>query len=134
MLYECIFPEMRNRIFEMMGSSIEEIGAFDFGGPGDIWDTRRHWNCCPACRSEFPSLPAVLEQAGRQMDQVFAASLWVMKDRFLARKASLAKARSAVNAYPAMIAELAHAEELVHEELVHVLGTATTLYKGEETE
>jgi len=134
MLYECIFPEMRDRIFEMMGSSIEEIAAFDFGGPGDIWDTRKHWNCCPACRSEFPSLPGVLEQAGRQMDQVFAASLCAVKDRFLAQKDSLATARSAGNAYPAMIAELVQAEELVHEELVHVLGTATTLYKGEEIE
>jgi hypothetical protein len=129
-LYECIYPEIRDGIREMMEGSIEEIARFELGGPGDIWDARIHWNCCPACRNEFPSLPAVLEQAGRNMEQVFAASLCLMKDNFLAQKTSLATMGSDGSAYPAIIAALACAEELVHSELHHALGTSTTLYRG----
>jgi hypothetical protein len=134
MFYECINPGMGDEIREIMEGSIEEIAAFDFGSPGDIWEARRHWNSCPACRNEFPSLPAVLEQAGHKMDQVFAASLCLMKDHFLTQKTSLATAVIDGDAYPKMIAALANAEGLVHEELVHALGTATTLYRGADLE
>ena len=34
MHYECIHPGMRDGICEMMEASIEEIAAFDLGGPG----------------------------------------------------------------------------------------------------
>jgi hypothetical protein len=134
MPYECIDPEKRDGICEMMEGSIEEIAAFDFGGPGEIWKARWHWNCCPACRNEFPSLPAVLEQAGRKIEHVFAASLCLMKDHFLAQKTSLATAGSDGNAYPAMIAALANEEDEVHHELQHALLNATALYSGEEVE
>ena len=118
----------------MMEASIEEIAAFDLGGPGDIWETRWHWNCCPACRNEFPSLPVVLEQAGRKMEQVYAASLGLMKNHFLAEKISLATGISDGDVYPAMIAALAWAEEQVHSELHHALMNAAALYRGTDVE
>ena len=52
----------------------------------------------------FRSLPVVLEQAGRKIEYVFAASLRLMKDHFLAQKTSLATVGGDGNAYPAMIA------------------------------
>jgi hypothetical protein len=134
MSYECINPEMRNGISAMLEGSIEEIAAFDLGGLGDIWDARWHWNCCPACRNEFRSLPAVLEQAGRKIERIFAADLCLMKDHFLAQKSSLAKVGSDGTAYTAMIAALANAEDEVHSELQHALVNATALYRGEQVE
>src|SRR5580658_8090336 len=106
MIYECIYPEMRDWICEIMESPIEEVATFDLGGPAEIWEARWHWNCCPACRNEFPSLPTILEQAGRKMEKVFATSLCLMKDHFLALKTLLAKAGSGGECFAAMIAAL----------------------------
>jgi hypothetical protein len=122
MSYGCINPGFRDCIRLITDSSVEEVTALDFGDIGyvEIGESRLHWNCCPACRHEFPKLPAYAEWAGREYAKMFAEELSFCKDQFLAKKQSLLESVGN-DAYVRIIADLANAEDDVHQSLRRAL-------------
>lgn len=131
MSYECINPEHRDWIRIITDSSTEEITALDFGeiGYAEICESRLHWNCCPACRHEFPKLPAYAEWAGREYAKSFASDLALCKDHFVAKKQSLLES-GGNDAYVRIIADLADAEDDVHQSLRRSLMVTQNLFRG----
>jgi len=131
--YECINPEFREWISVVVESSAEEIAALDFEGlgQGDLCECRLHWNCCPSCRHEFPSLPRVAAQAGPGYEKVRAAELEYCKNNFQAKKDLLLQS-GGEDTYIRLIVELAKAEREVHTQLTYWLAVLQTLYQGRE--
>jgi hypothetical protein len=131
MSYECINPDFRDGIRLITDSSVEEVTALDFGdlGYAEICESRLHWNCCPACRHEFPKLPAYAEWAGREYVKLFAADLAFCKDQFLAKKQALLES-GGNDAYVRIVADLAHAEDDVHQSLRRGLMVAQNVFRG----
>lgn len=128
---ECIHPEYRDWIHLIADSSAEEIEALDFGELGylEMCESRLHWNCCPSCRHEFPTLPAIAEQAGRGYEKLFAADFSIFRDRFLAIRGSLSESSNG-DAYVRAIASLAAAEDEIHDGLRRALMVTQNLYVG----
>ncbi len=131
MLSECINPEYRDWIHLITESSAEEIEALAFGevGYAEMCESRLHWNCCPACRHEFPTLPAITEQAGRGYEKVSAGDFPDFRRKFLATKDSLLGSGDD-DAYVRLIAKLASAEFDVHDSLRRVLMVRQNLCRG----
>ncbi|MGA8149581.1 MAG: hypothetical protein WB952_01290 [Terriglobales bacterium] len=135
MSYECINPDFRDWIRLITDSSVEEVTALDFGdiGYAEICESRLHWNCCPACRHEFPKLPAYAEWAGREYAKSFTSDLCLCKNQFVAKKQALLES-CGNDAYVRIIADLANAEDDVHQSLRRALMVTQNVFRGEAIE
>jgi hypothetical protein len=127
---ECINPDDRDSIREIAERSVEEIAALDLDVTYvEMGEARLHWNCCPACRRNFPGLPAALELAGREYEKQFASELSDMKDAFLAKKNSL-MGLAGDRAYVEVLVGLATAEADVHDSLRRALVVESHMRRG----
>jgi hypothetical protein len=127
---ECISPDDREYIREIAERSLQEIAALDLGvSYAEMGDARLHWDCCPACRHDFPGLPAALELAGRGYERGFTLELSGMKDSFLAKEDSL-KGDAGDGAFVGVLVELAAAEEDVHASLWRALVVEDHMRQG----
>jgi hypothetical protein len=130
MLYECINPDDREYIRDIAERSLQQIAALDLDATYvEMGEARLHWDCCPACRRDFPGLPAAMEVAGREYEKWFTLDLSGMMDAFLAKKNSLMSV-AGDNAYIEVLVELAAAEEDVHASLWRALVVEDHMRQG----
>jgi hypothetical protein len=127
MRYECINPDDREYIVELMGMSIQAVAAN--ASYNELGEARLHWNCCPACRCEFSSFPVLLEQVGPEVERCFATDLSRLNDDFTVKKYSILQSDND-DAYVTLLVELADAEWEVHQDLRRALVVAQHVYRG----
>jgi len=103
MVPDCIDPQERGFLREIMTKPIPEAVAEWQNNSNDLWESRLHWSGCPACRTEFAELLPYLKQMGLGVANKCRCHLSQLKDEYLLMKNSrLAKADEA-SAYAQII-------------------------------
>ena len=86
MLPDCIEPQAGGLLCLIMSKSVQEI-VDDFDdideNVAELCEARSHWNSCPACRHEFPSMPENLAKVGFALENRFRETIVWCHDEFL---------------------------------------------------
>jgi hypothetical protein len=122
MVPDCIDPKVGSFLRGLMKkSALESVddcaNEYDFG---HVWEARLHWSGCPACRPEFPVVPALFRELGVGLEKRWRDALSDCRDDFLGRKnATLAATDDLTKAYAEIMALWAIADDDVFAFYLH---------------